>query len=64
MEQRTEQYQDMLDAVEMLELVDMTAPRSQILMQMWLLENEERKPPNFPETNFCVRYILIILQNY
>ncbi|PZC78219.1 TBC1 domain family member 7 [Helicoverpa armigera] len=52
MEQRTEQYQDLLYAVEMLELVDMDAPRSEVLFEMWLLENEERKPPMFPETNF------------
>ncbi|CAH2058974.1 unnamed protein product, partial [Iphiclides podalirius] len=38
--------------VDMLELVDMSAPRTQILLAMWLLENEERKPPLFPETNF------------
>lgn len=53
MEQRMEQYQDLLYAVEMLELVDMNASRSKILLQMWLLENEARKPPKFPETNFC-----------
>nr|XP_021190067.2 TBC1 domain family member 7 [Helicoverpa armigera] len=52
MEQRTEQYQDLLYAVEMLEMVDMDAPRSEVLFEMWLLENEERKPPMFPETNF------------
>lgn len=54
MEQRTEQYQDLLYAVEMLDLVDMSASRSKILLQMWLLENESRKPPKFPETNYCV----------
>lgn len=52
MEQRTEQYQDLLYAVEMYELVDINAPRCQVLLEMWLLENEERKPPLFPETNF------------
>ncbi|XP_063834723.1 TBC1 domain family member 7 [Ostrinia nubilalis] len=52
MEQRTDQYNDLLYAVEMLELCDMKAPRSKILMEMWLLENEERKPPIFRETNF------------
>lgn len=52
MEQRTEQYQDLLYAVQMLEMVDLKAPRSQVLMEMWLLETEERKPPVFPETNF------------
>ncbi|XP_026494553.1 TBC1 domain family member 7 [Vanessa tameamea] len=51
-EQRTDQYNHMLYAVEMLELVDMKAPRSEILLAMWLLENEERKPPKFPETNY------------
>ncbi|XP_026754237.2 TBC1 domain family member 7 [Galleria mellonella] len=50
--QRTEQYNDLLYAVEMLRLVKMDAPRSKILFEMWLLENEERKPPIFPETNF------------
>ncbi|XP_059045584.1 TBC1 domain family member 7 [Achroia grisella] len=50
--QRTEQYDDLLYAVEMLRLVEMDAPRSKILFEMWLLENEERKPPIFPETNF------------
>ncbi|KAJ0170672.1 hypothetical protein K1T71_013444 [Dendrolimus kikuchii] len=52
MEQRTEQYQDLLRAVEMLELVDMKAPRSKILLEMWILENETRTAPLFPETNF------------
>ncbi|CAH2058972.1 unnamed protein product, partial [Iphiclides podalirius] len=52
MEQRKKQYGDLLYAVDMLELVDMSAPRTQILLAMWLLENEERKPPLFPETNF------------
>ncbi|KAM3957281.1 TBC1 domain family member 7 [Aphomia sociella] len=51
-EQRTEQYNDLLYAVEMLDLVKMDAPRSKILFEMWLLENEERRPPIFPETNF------------
>lgn len=53
MEQRTDQYNDLLYAVEKLNLVDMDAPRSEVLLEMWLLENEERKPPLFPETNFC-----------
>ncbi|KAL0811599.1 hypothetical protein ABMA28_009972 [Loxostege sticticalis] len=52
MEQRTDQYNDLLYAVEMLELADMKAPRSKILLEMWLLDNEERKPPIFRETNF------------
>ncbi|KPJ10026.1 TBC1 domain family member 7 [Papilio machaon] len=52
MEQRKQQYGDLLYAVDMLELVDMSAPRTEILLAMWLLENEERKPPLFPETNF------------
>lgn len=52
MEQRSEQYRDLLYAVDLLELIDMKAPRSKILLEMWLLENEERKPPLFPETNF------------
>ncbi|CAG5020845.1 unnamed protein product [Parnassius apollo] len=51
MEQRKQQYGDLLYAVDMLELADMNAPRTQILLAMWLLENEERKPPMFPETN-------------
>lgn len=55
MEQRTEQYNDLLYAAEMLERVEMTAPRSEILLAMWLLELEEREPPLFPETNFSVR---------
>lgn len=54
MEQRTEQYHDLLHAVEVLELVDMSAPRSRILLEMWILENEARKAPLFPETNFNV----------
>lgn len=54
MEQRTDQYNDLLYAVEMLELADMKAPRSKILLEMWLLDNEERKPPIFRETNFSV----------
>ncbi|XP_072933199.1 TBC1 domain family member 7 [Epargyreus clarus] len=62
-EQRTEQYNDLLYAVEMLELVDMTAPRSQILLAMWLLENEERKPPLFPETNYCSADTFIPIAN-
>lgn len=53
-EQRTEQYQDLLYAVEMFELEDLTGPRSKVLLQMWLLENEETRPPIFPETNCCV----------
>lgn len=53
-EQRTEQYQDLLYAVQMLELIDIDAPRCQVLLEMWLLENEERTPPLFPETNFSV----------
>ncbi|XP_013141795.1 PREDICTED: TBC1 domain family member 7 [Papilio polytes] len=52
MEQRKQQYGDLLYAVDMLTLVDMAAPRTEILLAMWLLENEERKPPFFPETNF------------
>ncbi|XP_063629816.1 TBC1 domain family member 7 [Cydia splendana] len=52
-QQRTEQYQDLLYAAEMLELADMSGPRSQILLQMWLLENEETRPLLFPETNCC-----------
>lgn len=60
MEQRTEQYQDLLYAVEMLELVDLKAPRSQVLMEMWLLETEERKPPFFPETTFSVCICIIL----
>ncbi|XP_022113345.1 TBC1 domain family member 7 [Pieris rapae] len=52
MEQRTEQYNDLLYAVEMLERVEMTAPRSEVLLAMWLLELEEREPPMFPETNY------------
>ncbi|CAD0205377.1 unnamed protein product [Chrysodeixis includens] len=51
-EQRTEQYQDLLYAVQMLELIEMDAPRCQVLLEMWLLENEERTPPLFPESNF------------
>ncbi|KAF9811073.1 hypothetical protein SFRURICE_012472 [Spodoptera frugiperda] len=52
MEQRTEQYQDLLYAVEKFDFVSMDAPRTQVLLEMWLLDNEERKPPLFPETNF------------
>lgn len=52
--QRTEQYQDLLYAVEMFELEDLSGPRSKVLLQMWLLENEETRPPIFPETNCCV----------
>ncbi|XP_013165346.1 PREDICTED: TBC1 domain family member 7 [Papilio xuthus] len=52
MEQRKQQYGDLLYAVDMLDLVDMSAPRTEILLAMWLLENEERRPPLFPETNF------------
>ncbi|CAG9794638.1 unnamed protein product [Diatraea saccharalis] len=52
MEQRTDQYRDLLYAVEMLELVDLKERRSKILLQMWLLDNEEREPPVFKETNF------------
>ncbi|KAI5641078.1 rab-GTPase-TBC domain-containing protein [Phthorimaea operculella] len=51
-EQRTGQYQDLLYAVKMLELVDKTMPRSVVLLQMWLLETEQLKPPNFPETGY------------
>ncbi|XP_049880823.1 TBC1 domain family member 7 [Pectinophora gossypiella] len=52
MEQRSGQYQDLLYAVKMLELIDEEAPLSQTLLQMWLLETEQLKPPVFPETNF------------
>lgn len=54
MEQRTDQYNDLLYAVEMLELADMNAPRSKILLEMWLLDNGERKPPVFRDSNFSV----------
>ncbi|CAG9569092.1 unnamed protein product [Danaus chrysippus] len=62
-EQRSDQYNDMLYAVEDLQLVDMKAPRSEILLAMWLLENEERKPPNFPETNYCSADTFIPIAN-
>ncbi|XP_034837290.1 TBC1 domain family member 7 isoform X1 [Maniola hyperantus] len=62
-EQRTDQYNDLLYAVESLEMVDMKAPRSQILMAMWLLELEERKPPKFPETNYCSSDTFIPIAN-
>ncbi|XP_068625638.1 TBC1 domain family member 7 isoform X2 [Battus philenor] len=52
MDQRKQQYGDLLYAVEMLELIDKGTPRTQVLLAMWLLENEETKPPVFPETNF------------
>ncbi|XP_041985186.1 TBC1 domain family member 7 [Aricia agestis] len=63
MEQRTEQYNDLLYAVEMLEFVDMKAPRSQILLAMWLLETEEITPPLFPETNYCSSDTFIPIAN-
>ncbi|CAH2261787.1 TBC1 domain family member 7 [Pararge aegeria] len=62
-EQRTDQYNDLLYAVESLEMVDMKAPRSEILMAMWLLELEERKPPKFPETNYCSSDTFIPIAN-
>lgn len=65
MEQRTEQYQDLLYAVEKFDFVSMDAPRTQVLLEMWLLDNEERKPPLFPETNFSVsgrkRYFVLLM---
>ncbi|KPI93649.1 TBC1 domain family member 7 [Papilio xuthus] len=62
MEQRKQQYGDLLYAVDMLDLVDMSAPRTEILLAMWLLENEERRPPLFPETNFNVRNCLELIR--
>ncbi|XP_060806903.1 TBC1 domain family member 7 [Amyelois transitella] len=52
MTQREEQYHDLLHAVQLLERINMDAPRSKILYEMWLIEKEERKPIVFPETNF------------
>ncbi|XP_045506591.1 TBC1 domain family member 7 [Colias croceus] len=51
MEMRTDQYNDLLYAVQKMDLADMSGPRSQILLAMWLLELEDRKPPIFPESN-------------
>ncbi|CAK1540892.1 unnamed protein product [Leptosia nina] len=62
-EQRTEQYNDLLYAAEMLERVEMTAPRSEVLLAMWLLELEERKPPVFPETNYSSADTFIPIAN-
>lgn len=63
MEQRTDQYNDLLNAVKILELVDLKAPRSEVLLAMWLLENEERLPPKFAESNCCVS-LLFLMHNY
>lgn len=59
MKQRTEQYQDLLYAVEKLQLIEPSeiydgsgTPQSKVFLEMWVLENEEWKPPIFPETNF------------
>ncbi|KAL4703366.1 hypothetical protein ACJJTC_015444 [Scirpophaga incertulas] len=52
MEQRTDQYNDLLYAVKMLQLEDMNAHRSLILLQMWLLDNEENEPPYW-ENRYC-----------
>lgn len=50
--QRTEQYNELRNAVKILELVNTNTPESKILLEMWILENEERKPPLFPKTNY------------
>ncbi|CAB3258609.1 unnamed protein product [Arctia plantaginis] len=52
MQQRSEQYDDLLFAVEDLERVKMDAPREEILLHMWLLDTEETEPPLFPETRY------------
>ncbi|XP_053619415.1 TBC1 domain family member 7 [Plodia interpunctella] len=52
MEQRTEQFQDALYCVELVERINMDAVRSKIMFEMWLLEKEVTTPPVFPETNF------------
>ncbi|VVC87158.1 unnamed protein product [Leptidea sinapis] len=63
MEQRTDQYNDLLYAAEMLDRVSKTTPRSEVLLAMWLLELEERKPPNFPDSNICSANTFIPIAN-
>lgn len=60
-EQRTDQYNHLLYAVEKLRLVDMKAPRGEILLAMWLLEIEETEAPKFPESgcNVSMNYFCL-----
>lgn len=54
MEQRKAQFNDLIHAVKVLDLVESDAPRNAVLFAMWMLETEQRKPPVFPETYFSV----------
>lgn len=54
MQQRSEQYHDLLHSVEFLERVKIDAPREEILLHMWLLDSEEIEPQPFPDTHYPV----------
>lgn len=64
-EQRTDQYNHLLYAVEKLRLVDMKAPRGEILLAMWLLEIEETEAPKFPGSgcNVCIKLNYLFIYN-
>lgn len=61
--QRTDQYNHILYAVNLLELVESNTPRSEVMLAMWLLENEEQKPPKFPETNWSLADTFLPIAN-
>ncbi|KAG7297593.1 hypothetical protein JYU34_019648 [Plutella xylostella] len=52
LEQRTAQYEDLLHALEVMELVEPSAPPARRLYAMWQLESGRIKPYLFPETKF------------